>query len=199
MKIGKIILVLVMITSQVGCSQKLTLDLVNTPSKKYFAKELKNQLEPYKDFPDMVKKDTERENLYFNIRIESRDKALKEINFESKKTVIIIDKLRTNYSGLVEESFIFTDNDDNYSNIIQSSEDDTVRIIKKKSLKVDKLDEDVLKLYQNFNSNNVDYIASTFKGQIDEMGVFYITVIKDGRVKYYILNPETNYKILEIN
>ncbi len=186
-----------MITSQVGCSQKLTLDLINNPSKKYFARELKEQLEPYKDFPDMVKSTNERENTYFNIRIESRDKALKEINFESKKTIIIIDKLRTNYSGLVEESFIFTDNDDNYSNIIQSSDEDTIRIIKKKSLKSDKLDEDVLKLYQKFNSNNID-LTTSFKGQIDTMGFFYVTVVKDGKVKYYIINTKTDYKAVEI-
>ncbi len=197
MKIGKIILALIMITSQVGCSQKLTLDLINNPSKKYFARELKEQLEPYKDFPDMVKSTNERENTYFNIRIESRDKALKEINFESKKTIIIIDKLRTNYSGLVEESFIFTDNDDNYSNIIQSSDEDTIRIIKKKSLKSDKLDEDVLKLYQKFNSNNID-LTTSFKGQIDTMGFFYVTVVKDGKVKYYIINTKTDYKAVEI-
>lgn len=188
-----------MITSQVGCSQKLTLDLINTPSKKYFAKELKDQLEPYKDFPDMFKSTNERENMYFNIRIQSRDKALKEINFESKKTIVIIDKLRTSYSGLIEESFIFTDNDDVYTNIIQSADDETIRIIKKKNLRSDKVDEDVLKVYQNFNSKDVDSLNKDLKNQLDLVAtpIFYVTVIKNGKVKYYTINLEKGYKIIE--
>ncbi|MDR6969106.1 hypothetical protein J2X31_003132 [Flavobacterium arsenatis] len=199
MKIGKIILVLIMITSQLGCSQKLTLDLINTPSKKYFSKELKQQIETYKDFPDMVKDINDRENMYFNIRIENRNKALKDIDFESKKIIIIIDKLRSSYSGLVEDSFVFTDNDDVYTNIIQSADDEIVRIIKKKNLKLDNVDEDVLKVYQNFNSKDVESLNKDLKKQLDVIStpVFYVTVIKKGKVKYYTIDLETGYKVIE--
>lgn len=182
-----------------GCSQKLTLDMINNPSVKYFSKELKEQVEPYKEFSDMSKKINERENMYFNIRIESRNKALRDIDFESKKTIIIIDKLITSYSGLVENSFIFTDNDDVYTNIIQSGDDESIRFIKKKSFKFDKLDEDVLRVYENFNSNGLETLNKDLKNELGliDTPIFYVTVIKNKKVKYYTIEFNTGYKIIE--
>jgi hypothetical protein len=201
MKTNKVFFYCLFALLQISCSCKLTLNKVNAPSKKYFLKELALQNKPYKNFPDMVKDINERENAYFNIRIESRNKALEEINFESKKAIIIIDKLRTGYSGLLEESFIFTDNDGIFINIIQSVDDETIRIIKKKNLKFDKVDEDILKVYQNFNSKDVDSLNKDLKNQLDMVStpIFYVTVIKSGMVKYYNINLETGYKVVEIN
>jgi len=189
MNVTKLILLSVILFSQIGCSQKLTLERINAPSKKYFIKELEKQNEPYKDFPDMVEETTKNEKLYFNVRIEARNKALKDIDFKNKKTIIIIDKLRTNYSGLVEESFIFTDNKGVYSHIVQSAEDDTIRTVETNNFNENKLDDGVLKIYQNFSSSNTDSINKDFKDQFDKvaMPIFYVTVIKNGKVKYYTI------------
>jgi hypothetical protein len=184
---NKKLLLISLIFFQNGFAQKLTLDAINSPSKKFFLKELQQQINDYKQFPEISKNIKETEEQSFNARIRYRNIALKKINNIENKTLIIIDKFRTNYSGLLEENFIFIDNNEFYTNIIQSEIHISKRLIKKKKLNVDYIDDDVLKVLHIFTSKNIDLKNENLKNKFDTIAkaTFYITLVKNRKVKYY--------------
>lgn len=179
-----------------GCSPKITLDYINAPSEANFKKELGQQVAQYKNSPELSKNTLDYETHNFNKRLEARNEALKMIQFEELQRLIIIDKLYSGYSGVIEESFVLNRNSDNFVRIKQS-DDEAVKYTIKTEEGV-RLDEDVKKVISMFDSDLKNRVSTDDFDKVMRP-TFYVTVVEGGKVKYYMLSFSNAYKLIELH
>lgn len=163
----------------IGCSS-LTLDKINNPAKRASKKELIK----YEQKGVIYKEDA----IYsFEQRIGTRNKILDSLNYRQCDTLIIIDRISSNYSGPFEESFFLCGLEFKWIEQPQYfNPNSPIKIISKNINDLNKYKRtDILTIYADIKKSHSEIEDST---KFHSLSTYYITQVINGKVKYHIVN-----------